>query len=363
MISTSYPENAQDWRGRFIYDLVEALGRRSDLALALWSPPGELPDRVESAMQEGDERFLHHMQGEGGAAHLMRERKFGNLVVLLDLLRRLRRVYRHSRHDVVHVNWLQNALPLWGTTTPALVSVLGSDYGLLDKPGMRTMLRAVFRQRTTVLAPNASWMAPRLKADFGDVADVVVIPFGINRRWFEVDRRGAQSGFWIAVTRLTRAKIGNLFDWGEGLFDSRRQLHLFGPMQESLELPPWVIWHGPTHPEQLLKEWFPKATGLITLSRHDEGRPQVMLEAMAAGLPIIASTLPAHREIIQNGKTGILVDSSQELRSALDFLSDTSNNDAMGRAARAWGSAEIGTCDDCAERYAAVYRDLRESRE
>ncbi|MBU1978656.1 MAG: group 1 glycosyl transferase, partial [Gammaproteobacteria bacterium] len=204
MVSTSYPENLQDWRGRFIYDMAESLAGHCDLSLELWAPPGELPHGVENALLSGDARFLHDMLGEGGIAHLLRKKNFSSLAMLFNLLRRLRRVYRQSRHDVVHVNWLQNALPLWGTTTPTLVTVLGSDYGLLNKPGMRAMLRAVFQQRPTVLAPNASWMVPRLKANFGDVANVEAVPFGVNRRWFEVDRSGAENGCWLAVTRLTR---------------------------------------------------------------------------------------------------------------------------------------------------------------
>lgn len=358
MVSTSYPENLLDWRGRFIYDMTESLAGHHGLSIALWAPLGELPNRVESALRSGDARFLHNMLSAGGIAHLLRKKKLGGLVILFDLLRRLRRVYRHSQHEVIHVNWLQNALPLWGTTTPTLVTVLGSDYGLLDKPGMRAMLRAVFRQRPTVLAPNASWMVPRLKADFGDVADVEAVHFGVSRSWFEIDRCAAESGCWIAVTRLTRDKIGDLFAWGEGLFGSQRQLHLFGPMQEKLELPPWVIWHGPTHPAELRDQWFPRATGLLTLSRHDEGRPQVMLEAMAAGLPVIASDLPAHRDFVQHRETGWLVQERRQLGEAIAVLEDMHTNRRVGDEARRCIKETIGDWDDCADRYATLYQRL-----
>ncbi|MBI5007646.1 MAG: glycosyltransferase family 4 protein [Nitrosomonadales bacterium] len=358
MVGTSFPENAQDWRGRFIYDMAESVARRRDLSLSLWAPPGELPGRLESALEDGDSRFLQKMSAQGGIAHILRQKNLTSVVMLFDLLRRLRRAYRHSRHEVVHVNWLQNAIPLWGTSTPALVTVLGSDYALLDKPGMRAMLRAVFRQRPTVLAPNAAWMLPRLQADFGDVADVEAIPFGVSRSWFEVERSGAECACWIAVTRLTRNKVGNLFAWGEGLFGAQRQLHLFGPMQEQLELPPWVVWHGPTHPDELRNDWFPRATGLITLSMHDEGRPQVMLEAMAAGLPVIASDLPAHLDLIRHRDTGWLVQERSQLVEALNHLEDVSANRRIGAAARRCIKETIGDWDDCAARYAALYQRL-----
>ncbi len=273
--------------------------------------------------------------------------------------------YRRSPADILHINWLQNALPLTVCRKPALVTVLGSDLALLKLPGMATMLRRVFRGRRVILAPNADWMVSKLEQYFGDQVEVRTIPFGIDLSWFNVKRviDPALPLNWLAVTRLTPGKLGLLFEWGQDVFGDRHILHLFGPRQDAgVTVPDWVRYHGPTHPAALREEWFPKAAGLITLSRHDEGRPQVMLEAMAAGLPIIASTLPAHREIIQNGKTGMLVDSPQKLQAALDFLANSSNNDAMGTAARAWAREEIGSWDDCAERYLVAYRDLLESQ-
>jgi glycosyltransferase involved in cell wall biosynthesis len=144
------------------------------------------------------------------------------------------------------------------------------------------------------------------------------------------------------------------------LFGQERQLHLFGPMQEELEIPPWVQYHGPTHPADLLQRWFPMASGLITLSRHDEGRPQVMLEAMAAGLPVLASDLPAHRDIVQHRLTGWLAATPEELGQGLDWLEDPMNNQHTGQTGRQWVRDSIGTWADCAGRYAAAYQSLLE---
>ncbi|MBX9958602.1 MAG: glycosyltransferase family 4 protein [Burkholderiaceae bacterium] len=361
MTSTSYPQDGQDWRGRFIYNLTAALSRLPGLQLDLWAPPGELPPGVSSVATSADRNWLQLLSQRGGIAHLLRGSKPAALWAAMGLLCRLHRAYRRRPTTVVHVNWLQNALPLWGTRTPAVISVLGTDFGLLRLPGMATLLHRVLRQRRAVLAPNAEWMVPELRQRFGDVARVQAVPFGIDRIWFDVERLQPPTGRpkrWLVVARLTREKIGDLFDWGSGLFNGARELHLFGPMQEALTLPDWVHYHGPTHPAALLQDWIPEACGLITLSRHDEGRPQVVLEMMAAGLPVIASDLPAHRDIIDNRRTGFLADSPQTFALALARLEEPEVNATVGDAARLWVRETCGTWDDCAARFADLYVDL-----
>jgi glycosyltransferase involved in cell wall biosynthesis len=129
-------------------------------------------------------------------------------------------------------------------------------------------------------------------------------------------------------------------------------------MQEPTKIPRWINYHGAASPEQLAHEWFPRACGLITLSRHAEGRPQVMLEAMAAGLPVLALRTSAHAALVVDGETGALCDSAQTYADALQALEDADINQRFGMAARRWAQKEIGTWDDCADRYIGIYRQL-----
>lgn len=363
MTSTSYPADRNDWRGRFIANLVDGLSSRRDIQLALWAPPGELPVSVLDGTAPSDKVWLKDMSQRGGMAHLLRKHPLDASLATVKLLKMMRHAYKSHCPDIAHVNWMQNAMPLWGTRTPALVSVLGTDFGLLRLPGMTSALRSVFKQRRTILTPNANWMASRLTQDFGDIAEVTPVPFGVDNAWFAVKRHFSNDNahHWLAITRLTANKIGDLFAWGDGKFGGDRILHLFGPMQEQIDIPQWVQYHGPTYPEELLTNWFPRASGLITLSRHDEGRPQVMLEAMAAGLPVIASDLAAHRDIIQHGQTGWLAKSCEDFSDALIHLENQEYNQAVGDAARNWTRQHIGNWDDCASRYVALYQKLLES--
>lgn len=356
-----------DWRGRFIYDMVESLSSSGHVDLRLWAPPGRRPVGVQSAFVEDDGAWLERLLNQGGIAHLLRRQPLTGILNAVGLLRRLRRVYMDfSFFDpstaVVHANWIQNALPLMGTKLPVLITVLGSDLALLRLPSMVAMVRAILRGRAAILAPNADWMVRSLERDFGDLAEIRTIPFGVHDRWFAVERQSEAigSGDWLMVSRVTRGKLGHLLDWGEGLFGHKRKLHLLGPMQESIELPAWIEYHGPTNPQDLVSEWFPKVQGLLTLSTHDEGRPQVMIEAMAAGLPILATELPAHTDLLVDGRTGCLVRTRDDLVQMLDLLDDPLENLRIGNSAKNWVREAIGTWDDCAERFITAYNDLLE---
>jgi len=52
-----------------------------------------------------------------------------------------------------------------------------------------------------------------------------------------------------------------------------------------------------------------------------EGMPKALIEAMACGLPIVATDIPGNREIVEHGKTGLLCDTSAEsIQSALALV-------------------------------------------
>ena len=136
LVGTSYPSGPDDWKGRFIKDLVHALAARDALDLRLWAPPGEIPENVVNILTADESEWLHRMLASGGIAHLLRTEGWKASGTVVKLLRLLRRGYRRSGDvDLFHVSWLQNAIPLWGIDKPAVISVLGTDFALLNRPG------------------------------------------------------------------------------------------------------------------------------------------------------------------------------------------------------------------------------------
>lgn len=361
--ATMYPRSREGWQGVFIGHMAHALARHEEVDLSICAPPGELPPGTRSTPTQQESNWLGALVDRGGISHALRERRLSSIFSALRLLYILRRNYRAAKNvDVYHVNWMQSAIPLPNNRIPALVTVLGNDLNLLKVPLMKTVMRRVLASRPSVLCPNAEWMRAPLEEAFGDITRVHPVPFGIDPLWYDIKRSPQPARAprrWLVISRLTRAKMGPLFNWSENLFrDGSRELHLLGPLEEQIEVPSWVHYHGPASPADLATKWFPNATGLITLSHHAEGRPQVMMEAMAAGLPIVASRMPAHEDLVGDQVTGVLCDDQEGYEDAVRSLEAPDINLRMGQAARNRVLDVIGTWDDCADRYVHLYHEL-----
>jgi glycosyltransferase involved in cell wall biosynthesis len=91
-----------------------------------------------------------------------------------------------------------------------------------------------------------------------------------------------------------------------------------------------------------------------------EATPYVIIEAMASGLPVVASNVYGIPEIVRDGETGILIDpgAPEDIVRAISSLArDRDRGARMGRAAKK-RYEEMFRIDRCVEETQAVYRDL-----
>lgn len=98
----------------------------------------------------------------------------------------------------------------------------------------------------------------------------------------------------------------------------------------------------------------PDATGRI-----QDGLPGVVIEAQAAGLPVVTFRLPMMEEIVADGIAGTLVaggDVEGAAAACLGYLSDSERADATRRAARR--SASRFSLDCCVENTMALYEGM-----
>lgn len=108
-------------------------------------------------------------------------------------------------------------------------------------------------------------------------------------------------------------------------------------------------------PQRVLAR-FMEETGIFVLPSYSEGLPRVIFEAMAAGLPIIATHISGIPEVVQDGKIGFLVPPGDEIaltekiRWMLEHHSETVE---MGRQAYLAANAVFST-----EMWLNAYRQM-----
>ncbi|MBW3539216.1 MAG: glycosyltransferase, partial [Planctomycetes bacterium] len=103
-----------------------------------------------------------------------------------------------------------------------------------------------------------------------------------------------------------------------------------------------------------------RAAAVFVLPSRWEGLPNVVLEAMSAGCPVVATAVEGSSEVIDDGRTGLLtpVAHPQSLAAAIQrILAEPNLADALGHEAQAIAMKWL-TWHDVALRYEQLYGEL-----
>ena len=191
-----------------------------------------------------------------------------------------------------------------------------------------------------------------------------------NARPAELSEFGIPAGSQVLLTigRLDRQKgLHDLVEAAALVIPKFPQLHFLlvgeGPQRKAIErsirekgLARCVHLAGwrPDIPELLA------AGDALVLSSLWEGMPNVVLEAMAAGLPVVATLVEGTAEAVREGETGLLVppQSPPALAAALEtLLADPARAAAMGQAGRERVAVEF-SWEKMLARYEELYQSL-----
>lgn len=252
---------------------------------------------------------------------------------------------------------------------PVVVSARGTDVNLFSRMTLiRPQIRRALEQAEGIIAVSQSLKNRMVELGI-QPGKIAVIRNGIDRAiffprdsWTARQKLGIRAGSRVVITvsSLVPLKgIDRLLDAIVAIEDRRVQLYIIGEGPErarlesriqSMDLQDRVFLIGAL-PQSELGEWY-AAADLFCLASEREGCPNVVIEALACGLPVIAADVGGIRELIPNEAYGTLLASpmaevfAEAIESALTRRWDRAAIAAHG-GARSW--------DDVAREVMAYY--------
>ncbi len=220
------------------------------------------------------------------------------------------------------------------------VPTYGFSYGRLSRPGPKRWLKAVVERRglRNAAAVIATTEALRVRALSLGARRVEVIPNGVDTRLFAPREPAAVRELGhplriLYVGRLSEEKNLTTVLWASPSTDEKvRRAHGTGvqvttvgagPQRRELETLATELRVDVEFRDVVDQRSLPdiySSADVFVLASFTEGHPKVLLEAMACGVPCVASDCEGNRSIIAHEETGLLFDprSPEALASCLE---------------------------------------------
>ncbi len=338
--------------------------------------------RFSLVLIQRERALLERVERDGVEVHSV-GRRWGNdplfPLKLMTLLRKL-------KPDLVHTRGFACIEGLPAARMAGVPATVHSEHGreveeLVKMKGRRAALRAMLYPMADVVATVcgelAEWIGKHVKSASGRLA---VLPNGVDTDRFRnlPAQRTARRKLGLPLDARIIGSVGRhdpVKDYGcllrafVRVYDAHSDAHLVlvgdGPQNSALRSAAWDLQiHDRVH----FVGWsddLPLALttfDVFVLPSLSEGMSNALLEAMAAGLPCVATDVGGNRDVIEDGVSGVLVPSRspERLAEALEGLieSETLRN-LFGAAAQARARA-LFSLDAMVARYEDLYLGLIE---
>jgi glycosyltransferase involved in cell wall biosynthesis len=230
---------------------------------------------------------------------------------------------------------------------PYVLHMHGGDfarfYGERCGPLARRLLRFLYRNALVVVALSDEWRDALAAAIPG--IRVVVVPNPVEMpAWQAALDAEPPSVLYLGVVKETKGVFDLLHAWpavlarhprarlvlaGSGERDAAQALAQKLGVADSLQTPGWASGEA--------KAALLRGATVFVLPSHFEALPMAVLEAMAAGLPVVATRVGGIPDAIEDGRDGLLVPphDPEPLGRALNaLLEDGARRARLGAAAR-----------------------------
>ena len=382
-LTTSFPSNTDDATGPFVLRLLEALektGTECRVLTPASTGPSEWPDDKKKVI-----RFRYApwswqclAQQPGGIPVALSKKTLLYAVVPFFIAKMgLDLVREACNHDLIHAHWsICGAIAVITQRfhqRPVITTLHGSDHHRAQGSGIYAWFHKKAVGGSVYTVGVSETIVDQLRSQDSSYAERLrFIPNGVDDAFYAINRNPS-----LLIPTLNFLYIGSLIPRKgvevllKGMLKLQRDLpwHLTivgeGPehnklsaLVENTKITSQISFLGPLSPSQIPE--IMKKHHVLILSSYKEGRPSVVLEAMAAGMPVVATDIDGTRELVQDNRTGWLFPPGDADRLAAILSSmfrGEKDLSSAGLAGRQWMQEQGLTWSETARNYRNLYAE------
>lgn len=329
-ITTSFPSHPHDMAGIFVLNLARALVKEShDMECTVLTPAASSssnwPEDINVIrFQYAPKKTQLLAQRPGGIPQALREKPAAFLLVPGFLLSMLGWIVRLAPvHDVIHAHWsitgFTASLAANFSNVYLITTIHGSDFNMAKRNVVSRFIMQRTLKKSHIVAGVSKSILDGLKEVYPAYSEkIVFVPNGVNDIFYSISPLSKKADSKInflyigsliplkGVDTLISAcgRLGPTANWSLTIVGDGLERERLKALCREHEITDRVRFLGVQPPDRI--PGIMQTAHCLILPSYSEGRPSVILEAMAAGLPVIATDIPGTNELVLDGVNGWL---------------------------------------------------------
>ena len=354
LVTTSYPLRKEAVSGIFVKKLVDQLREYTNVTVVTPADDQDFIEKNIKCARYAPQKLQILSHRPGGIPVALKSKPYTWLLLPSLVLSMLFQCVVQSRNkDVVIANWSINGV-IAGVAAklfniPLITILRGSDVSMDDgkrKPNWVLLFAIKLSTKVVCVSDN---FYNEMVLNYSKYHDkFIMIPNGVDGEFLDLKKTIDKSTVVLTTVGNLNPKKGIqvIIDACKLLHDKgiRVELNVIGDgpdksrligMVNTLGLSKNVNFVGIV-PHQEIGKYLARST-IFVFASFSEGRANVLLEAMASGLPIVASAIDANKELIKDDVNGCLfnVGDSFDLAAKIEALVESEQiRERIAKAAR-----------------------------
>jgi len=380
VITPGFPSTKKSKPGVAVFRAIKELDMDIDVIV-----PATTTKNPENVLTNGRVHWVKYMpralcllqgtKGDGGIPVRLKSNPLYLLFVPFLMIALFIRALKVTRkNSIIHAQWLPMAfiatLIKIVKNNPILVTIRGADQVLWDKKILKPIIRWIFNSTDAIVTVSKT-LADEISSKFQIPEKTYFIPNGVSIPREKIKKEN-NNIFLFAGSLIPRKgvevlikafiKVNSKFDaklliGGDGL--ERKRLESL--VQEN-KISDNIKFLGEIPSNEVQNQML--KSKCFVLPSFSEGTPNVIKEAMACSIPVIATNISGNPELVKHGKTGLLFEPGdiETLAKHLCFAIDNPNKmKEMGKKAKDLIISKKLTWGNTEKMYSRVYKKIQKN--